>query len=149
MRCFRFLLVFAGLFTLTVGVDTAVPPWSSAASTAAARSRTADNGNGTCSNPLFNEEFEDPDIVRVGEVYYLACATMHMNPALIVLHSRALVNWEPARCCMDRLDLGCAFRLEGGTIQELQGHSDVSTTMIYRHVFDRGGRGVLSPADSR
>jgi xylan 1,4-beta-xylosidase len=27
---------------------------------------TADNGNGTYSNPLFNEEFEDPDILRVG-----------------------------------------------------------------------------------
>jgi beta-xylosidase len=83
---------------------------------AATKHWTADNGNGTYSNPLFYGEFEDPDPIRVGDDYYLAGTTMHMNPAVEILHSKDLVNWELAGYCMNKLDFGPAYRLEGGNI---------------------------------
>ena len=114
MHRFRQLLGFVSLVALAGCIATAATPPSSGTSPDAAKHWTADNGNGTYSNPLFYEEFEDPDIIRVGEDYYLAGTTMHMNPAVQLMHSKDLVNWELAGYCMDRLDLGPAFRLEDG-----------------------------------
>ena len=65
---------------------------------------TADNGNGTFTNPLFYDEFSDPDILRVGDDYYLAGTTMHSVPGLVILHSKDLVNWENISYCFDRFD---------------------------------------------
>lgn len=75
---------------------------------------TADNGNGTFTNPLFYEEFSDPDMIRVGEYFYLTGTTMHSMPGLPILRSRDLVNWQFVAYAMDKLDLGPAFRLEEG-----------------------------------
>lgn len=75
---------------------------------------TADNGNGTFTNPLFYDEFSDPDLIRVGEDYYLTGTTMHAMPGLPILHSRDLVNWRLLGYACERLDLGPAFRLEDG-----------------------------------
>lgn len=75
---------------------------------------TADNGDGTFTNPLFYEEFSDPDLIRVGDDYYLTGTTMHTMPGLPILHSRDLVNWRLVGYAFDRLDLGPEFRLEDG-----------------------------------
>jgi xylan 1,4-beta-xylosidase len=81
---------------------------------ASAQTWQADNGNGTFTNPLFYDEFSDPDLIRVDEDYYLTGTTMHSMPGLPVLHSRDLVNWKLLGYALDRLDLGPEFRLEGG-----------------------------------
>jgi beta-xylosidase len=75
---------------------------------------TADNGDGTFTNPLFYEEFSDPDMIKVGDAFYLTGTTMHAMPGLPVLRSRDLVNWRFVGYAMDRLDLGPQFRLENG-----------------------------------
>ena len=69
-----------------------------------AQSWTADNGNGTYTNPLMYDEFSDPDIIRVGDDYYLAGTTMHTVPGVAILHSKDLVNWENVSYCFDRFD---------------------------------------------
>lgn len=72
----------------------------------------ADNGNGTFTNPLFQDEFSDPDLIRVGDDYYLTGTTMHAMPGLPVLHSKDLVNWEFLTYVVDKLNFNEAYRLE-------------------------------------
>ena len=93
--------------------------WSAA--TTSAQSWTADNGNGTFSNPLFFDEFSDPDLIRVGSDFYMTGTTMHSMPGLPILHSRDLVNWRVLGYALDRLDLGPEFRLEDGKAAYGQG----------------------------
>ena len=91
----------------------------------------ADNGNGTYTNPLFYDEFSDPDIIRVGGDFYLAGTTMHTMPGLVVLHSRDLVNWEFLSYACDRLDFGPEDRLESG--REIYGQGIWAPCIRYHH----------------
>lgn len=53
-----------------------------------------DNGDGTYTNPVINADYSDPDVVAVGDDYYLTASSFNCMPGLPILHSKDLVNWE-------------------------------------------------------
>jgi len=53
-----------------------------------------DNGDGTYINPIIHADYSDPDVVRVGEDYYMTASSFNCVPGLPILHSKDLVNWE-------------------------------------------------------
>jgi beta-xylosidase len=67
-----------------------------AAALAGAQSKVwvADKGDGTYKNPILHADFSDPDVLRVGEDYYLTAFSFNAVPGLPVLPSKDLVNWE-------------------------------------------------------
>jgi beta-xylosidase len=53
----------------------------------------ADQGDGTYRNPVLHADYSDPDVIRVGEDYYLTSSSFNCTPGLPILHSKDLVNW--------------------------------------------------------
>ena len=53
-----------------------------------------DLGNGKYKNPVINADYSDPDVVRVGNDYYMTSSSFCDIPGLPILHSKDLVNWE-------------------------------------------------------
>lgn len=63
----------------------------------------ADKGNGAYVNPVLNADYSDPDVVAVGDDYYLTSSSFNCVPGLPILHSRDLVNWEIIGHALDRV----------------------------------------------
>lgn len=53
----------------------------------------SDRGDGTYTNPVIFADYSDPDVIRVGEDFYLTASSFSSMPGLPILHSRDLVNW--------------------------------------------------------
>jgi beta-xylosidase len=54
----------------------------------------SDNGDGTYKNPIIYADYSDPDVIRVGDDYYITASSFTAFPGLPILHSKDLVNWE-------------------------------------------------------
>ena len=58
------------------------------------RQWSADQGYGYFVNPILNGDFPDPDVIRVGDTYYMVSTTFTTFPGCTVLKSKDLVNWQ-------------------------------------------------------
>lgn len=65
-------------------------------------------------NPIIKMDYPDPDVIRVGDTFYMASTTMHFFPGCAILRSYDLVNWEILSYVYDRLDSTKAQRMEDG-----------------------------------
>lgn len=63
-----------------------------------------DQGNGTYKNPVLNADYSDPDVIRVGEKYYMVASDFHFI-GMQVLESDDMVNWQIVSQIYNRLDL--------------------------------------------
>ncbi|MFL6468392.1 MAG: glycoside hydrolase 43 family protein [Pyrinomonadaceae bacterium] len=81
MQCFRAAIVLAFAF-IVVSPQEGSKIW------------VADNGDGTYRNPIIHADYSDPDVVRVGDDFYMTASSFNAVPGLPILHSKDLVNWR-------------------------------------------------------
>lgn len=92
--------------------------------------QTGDNGDGTFSNPVIWADVPDPDVIRVGDDFYMVSTTMHLVPGAPVMHSKDLVNWEVVSYLYDRLDGKPAYDLKEST---MYGRGQWATSLRYHN----------------
>lgn len=88
----------------------------------------SDNGDGTYTNPVISADFPDPDVIRVGDTYYMVTTTMFIFPGVTVLKSKDLVNWEYCSNAVPRFDFHQCFNLDGC---DRYSHGQWATSMRY------------------
>ena len=62
-----------------------------------------DRADGTYANPVLHADYSDPDVVRVGDDYWMTASSFGHVPGLPILHSRDLVNWALVNHALPRL----------------------------------------------
>ncbi len=54
----------------------------------------SDQGDGTFTNPVLYADYSDPDVIRVGNDFFMTVSSFNCTPGLPILHSKDLVNWR-------------------------------------------------------
>jgi len=65
----------------------------------------SDQGDGTYKNPVLYADYSDPDVIRVGDDYYMTASSFNCVPGLPILHSKDLVNWKLVNYALSDLNL--------------------------------------------
>ena len=74
----------------------------------------SDNGNGTYTNPIVRADIPDPDVIRVGDTYYMVSTTMVHFPGATILKSKDMVNWEYCANPLEKLTDDDSYNLRNG-----------------------------------
>ena len=64
----------------------------------------SDQGDGTYKNPVLHADYSDPDVCAVGDDFYMTASSFGSTPALPILHSKDLVNWELVNYAIKELE---------------------------------------------
>lgn len=102
---------FKNLLRLTTAVAATAVIASGTSSCGRAQAETTEK-----ENPVIWADAPDPDVIRVGDDYYMVTTTMHLMPGAPIMHSRDLVNWETIGYVFDRLSDTPRYDLEEGTV---------------------------------
>ena len=70
----------------------------------------------TFKNPVVWADVPDPDVIRVGDYFYMVSTTMHLMPGAPVMRSKDLVNWETVSYLFDKLHETPKYDMEEGTV---------------------------------
>lgn len=90
------------LRTLLALTPLLLTPLASAADLPAPAPWLGDRGDGTYRNPIIHADYSDPDAIRVGDDYWMVSSNFNHVPAIPILHSRDLVNWELVNHALQR-----------------------------------------------
>lgn len=60
--------------------------------------------DGTFKNPVVFADYSDPDVIRVGDTYYMTASSFNYVPGLPILISKDLVNWKLVNYAIDKID---------------------------------------------
>lgn len=66
--------------------------------------RARDNGDGTYTNPIIDNDAPDSDVIRIGKYYYYQQSTFHYFPGNTIYYSRDLVNCRPVAHAIPNCD---------------------------------------------
>jgi beta-xylosidase len=94
------------LALMTMGISCQTGSHTGASTNNARAMWVPDNGNGTYRNPVIFADYSDPDVVRVGDDFYLVSSSFNCVPGLPILHSKDLVNWTIIGHVFDKFPYG-------------------------------------------
>ena len=90
----------------------------------------SDNNDGTYTNPVIFADFPDPDVILVGDTYYMVSTTMFIFPGVTILKSHDLVNWEYCSNAVPRFNFNPCYNLDGCS---RYGHGQWATSLRYNN----------------